>query len=298
MNVEVAEFSKLMVTYSEGEVSGRDVAGAFTINVTPVDAFDNPSMKIDNTVGSKTYDKILVTFSTSNAAVKLPSGTQTVEADGTPFVAVADKDLEGTALIAVTSVKTDFITGKDEDQTISGRVNVKFVREGGPGPDPGAPKKVAKVVVEDWKGADGNGDQGGVVVISFENSPDHDAVSHYQIFRQMDVTTGLDDEGNMIELDEPVKDWVAWTSVSFSADAGQSMGDAEGDMQRVVTPAIDNVATNWGGYSGQRRGLFGPDHGQQARVHEGEHPADAALAGYARGGASDGRGAEQSVQRA
>ena len=56
----------------------------------------------------------------------------------------------------------------------------------------------------------------------------------------------MDDEGNVVELEEPVKKWVAWTSVSFEADAGDNMGDAEGDMQTVIVPAIDNVATNWG----------------------------------------------------
>ena len=127
-----------------------------------------------------------------------------------------------------------------------GSVTVNIVSTDGDGPDPGAPAAPANIVVQDYKGADGEGDQGGVVVISFPNSSQHEAVSAYQISREIDSTTGMDDEGNVVELEEPVKKWVAWTSVSFSADAGDEMGDAEGDMQTVIVPAIDNVATNWG----------------------------------------------------
>lgn len=258
VNVEVAELSKFVVTASEGAVSGGNVGGSFTINVTPTDAFGNPSMKIDNTVGSKTYTDVAVRFSTSNAAVTVPSGDQTVKAGGTDFGAVA-ADLDGSAIVAVTSVGSNYLTGAtqgeqkesaassgDKAGALSGSVTVNFVREGGPGADPGAPAAVANVVVQDYKGADGQGDQGGMVVVSFPNSSDHDAVSHYQIHREIDSTTGMDDEGNAVELETPVKKWVAWTSVSFAADSGDQMGDAEGDMQTVIVPAIDNVATNWG----------------------------------------------------
>ena len=84
--------------------------------------------------------------------------------------------------------------------------------------------------------------------ITFPNSSQHDAVSHYQIFKgNRRRPPSLDDEGNVVELEEPVKAWVAWTSVSFAADAGDEMGNAEGDMQQdVIVPALDNVATNWG----------------------------------------------------
>ncbi len=259
--VDVAEVSKFVVTASEGQVSDTNVAGAFTLNVLPTDAFGNPSMKIDNTVDSKTYDELAVEFSTANAAVTVPSGTQNVKAGGTDFGAVA-ADIDGSALITVTTVKEDYVNvgkdGKDETGAFTGSVTVNFVSEDGDGPDPGAPAAVANVVVQDYMGADGKGDQGGVVVISFPNSSQHDAVTAYQIFREIDSTTGMDDEGNVVELDEPVKKWVAWTSVSFASDAGDEMGDPEGDMQTVIVPAINNVATNWGVTSVSEAGESGP----------------------------------------
>ena len=255
ITVSVAELSKFVVTAIEGQISGSNVAGAFTVNVVPTDAFGNASMKIENTVDSKTYESVAVNFSSSNAAVTTPSGQQMVPAGGADFGAVA-ADINGSATISVRSVAEDYATGAAQDaadvddkrSALTGSVSVNIVSGDGPGPgpDPGAPAAVANVVVRDYKGADGQGDQGGIVVVSFPNSSQHDAVSHYQIHREIDSSTGLDEEGSTVELDEPVKKWVEWTSVSFAADAGDEMGDAGGDMQTVIVPAIDNVATNWG----------------------------------------------------
>ena len=75
LTVEVAEFAEFAVTAREGEISGGNVAGAFTVNVVPTDEFGNASMKIENTVFSETddvddvYESIAVTFASSNAAV-------------------------------------------------------------------------------------------------------------------------------------------------------------------------------------------------------------------------------------
>ena len=208
------------------------MAGAFTVNVLPTDEFGNESMKINNTVGFETadvYESIAVTFASSNAAVSVPSGQQIIPAGGADFGAVA-ADISGSATISVRTVKEDLVTGTGDDEVtgaLTGSTDVTIVSDDGDGADPGAPAAVANVVVQDYLGADGSGDQGGIVKITFPNSSQHDAVSAYQISREIDSTTGLDDEGNVVELEEPVKAWVAWTSVSFAADAGDAMGDAE-----------------------------------------------------------------------
>ena len=244
--------SKFNVTAIEGEISTDNVAGAFSVHVVPVDAFGNPSLKIENTAGSKTESSVAFTFASSNAAVSVPSGQQMVTSTaGATFGAVAG-NTTGSATISVRTVRTDYTTGAtqgsdaDKSGALTGSVTVNIVSEDGDGPDPGAPAAPANIVVQDYLGADGQGDQGGIVKITFPNSSQHDAVSHYQIYREIDSTTGMDDEGNVVELEEPVKAWVSWTSVSFAADSGDNMGDAEGDMQQVVVPALDNVATNWG----------------------------------------------------
>ena len=243
ITVEVAEFSAFTVTAREGEISAENVAGAFTVNVLPVDAYGNASTKQTNTVGADTWASVAVNFSSNNSAVSVPSGQQSVAAGGTDFGAVA-ADISGSATITVRSVDKITTNAGTDDEAMAelmGSVTVNIVSDDGTGPDPGAPAAPANIVVQD-----NPEDQGRLVVISFPNSSQHDAVSHYQIFREVDSTTGLDDEGNVVELDEPVKKWMAWTSVSFAADSGDEMGDAEGDMQELLVPALNNVATNWG----------------------------------------------------
>ena len=255
IDVQIAEFSKFALTAYEGEISAENVAGPFTVKVVPTDAFGNPSLRIDNNTGAKDYTSVSFTFASSNAAVTVPSGQQMVTSlEGSTFGAVA-ADVGGNATVSVRTIVDTYTTGAvqadpptpaDKTGALVGSVAVSIVSGDGDGADPGAPAAVANVVVQDYLGADGSGDQGGIVMISFPNSSQHDAVSHYQISREIDSTTGLDDEGNVVELEEPVKAWVAWTSVSFAADAGDAMGNAEGDMQNAIVPALDNVATNWG----------------------------------------------------
>lgn len=251
INVQVAEFSQFTVTAREGQITGSNVAGAFTINVKPVDEFGNRSMQIDNTVDSKAYESVDVTFSTSNAAVTVPSGQQKVPAGGADFGAVA-ANISGSATINVRTVDETLVTGTGDDAktgALTGSVSVTIVTDDGDGPDPGAPAAPANILVQDWRGGDGQGDQGGMVKISFPNSSQHEAVTAYQIFREVESTSRLDDEGNVEEIpegEEPVKTWMAWTSVSFAGDAGDELGNAGADMQEAVVPTLDNVATNWG----------------------------------------------------
>ena len=259
INIEIAEFSKFTLTAMEGEIPTGNVRDAFSVRVVPTDSFDNPSLRIDNNTGSKDYTSVAFTFASSNAAVTVPSGQQMVTSvDGATYGAVAG-NVGGSATISVRTAVDNYATGAaqsvDEDpeaekekkrSALTGSVTVSIGSDAGPGPDPGAPAAVANVVVQDYMGADGEGDQGGVVVVSFPNSSQHDAVTSYEIQREVDVTTTTDEEGNQVALEAPVKQWLPWTSVSFEADAGDEMGDADGDMQTVIVPAIDNVATNWG----------------------------------------------------
>ncbi len=249
INIEVAEFSKFTLTAIEDEISTENVAGAFSVHVVPTDSFANPSLRIDNNTDSKDYESIAFTFASSNAAVTVPSGQQMVTGiEGATYGAVAS-DAGGSATISVRTVAEDYETGTGDDATtgaLAGSVTVSIVSGDGDGPDPGAPAAPANIVVQDYRGADGQGDQGGIVVVSFPNSAQHDAVTHYRIEREVEVTQTTDEDGNLVDLEAPRMEWMEWTRVSFSADAGDEMGDAGGDMQTVIVPAIDNVATNWG----------------------------------------------------
>ena len=78
------------------------------------------------------------------------------------------------------------------------------------------------LVAEDYKGADGAGDQGGFVLLTWDLSEHHDGIDGYRIFREMPVL------GN---------EMVPWAMVD--AVPGVNIG-------RAIVATLDNVATNWG----------------------------------------------------
>ena len=78
------------------------------------------------------------------------------------------------------------------------------------------------LVAEDYKGADGSGDQGGFLLLSWDLSDHHDALDGYRIFRQI---PSLGDE------------MIPWALVD--AVPGVEMG-------RAIVATLDNVSTRWG----------------------------------------------------
>ena len=78
------------------------------------------------------------------------------------------------------------------------------------------------LVAEDYKGADGAGDQGGFVLLTWDLSEHHGGIDGYRIFRELPVL------GN---------EMVPWAMVD--AVPGVSIG-------RAIVATLDNVATNWG----------------------------------------------------
>ena len=75
---------------------------------------------------------------------------------------------------------------------------------------------------EDYKGADGAGDQGGFVLLTWDLSEHHEGIDGYRIFRELPVL------GN---------EMVPWAMVD--AVPGVNIG-------RAIVATLDNVATNWG----------------------------------------------------
>ena len=78
------------------------------------------------------------------------------------------------------------------------------------------------LVAEDYKGADGQGDHGGFLLVTWPLSDDHDNIDGYRIFRAL---PSLDNE------------MVPWAVVD--AVPGVEIG-------RAVVATLDNVATRWG----------------------------------------------------
>ena len=78
------------------------------------------------------------------------------------------------------------------------------------------------LVAEDYKGADGAGDQGGFILLTWDLSENHDDIDGYRIFR---------------ELPSLNNEMVPWAMVD--AVPGVSIG-------RAIVATLDNVATRWG----------------------------------------------------
>ena len=100
----------------------------------------------------------------------------------------------------------------------------------------------APLIAEDYKGADGGGDQGGFVELTFALSADHETLDAYRIYRERQVNYRLATEADstadaIVALDEPVNEWVPWGKM----DAIPGV-----DIGRVVVATLDNVATRWG----------------------------------------------------
>jgi len=92
------------------------------------------------------------------------------------------------------------------------------------------------LIVQDYKGANGLGDQGGFVMVSFPKSTDHATLSQYRLWRQVKVTTDIV-SGKLTVLTTPVDKWVSWTAID--AVPGTDT------VVRAVVPTLDNVATRW-----------------------------------------------------
>jgi predicted secreted protein len=237
------------------------------VKVTPTDSWGNPSLKVFQGGGFSTstptgadslqlldtrlvkgfysknlLEEIFVEFGSNQGGAQVPSGAQAVMASGSTFTAVAPQG-DGTGLtISVRTINVSGdTTGALKHLQAKGSVTVSWSASGvviGPGGAPAAPKNL---VVQDYQGANGAGDQGFYVMVNFPHSTDHNRVHSYRIWRELDVTTGLDANGNVVVVSPAVKKWVSWTSI----DAVPSTATTGEDIARAVVPVTDNVATRW-----------------------------------------------------
>jgi hypothetical protein len=93
------------------------------------------------------------------------------------------------------------------------------------------------LVALDYMGADGQGDQGGFVILNFDPSEGHEGLTAYRIWREIMVDWDVDDTGALVELAEPTSKLVPWAKV----DAVPGITGA----MHVVVATLDGIATNW-----------------------------------------------------
>lgn len=208
--------------YSQLALAAADTVGqgdAFWVGVTVADKFGN----------TRTGDNIFAEVSTAALGVELPTSAIAIKKGAGGFwansagysgaLAITVRDIGGT----INATDTIWVDG-----------NGATVLD-----DPDT------LVAEDYMGANGAGDQGGFVLLTWPASDDHASLSGYRIYREITVTTASDGAGGLVALAEPTQANVAWASVD--AVPGQT-------VVRAIVATLDAVASNYS-VAAERGGL-------------------------------------------
>ena len=200
-------------------------------------------------------DDRFVNVTADQLGVVVPPGDISIQ-DGTgSFVASVSS---GTSFDKLTITVRDIVQMDEGDPFVHGTSDTIHVREDPdavvPPPvvpvDPpvvGIPAAPDTVVAEDYKGASGDGDQGGFVLLTWAPSDDHDTLDLYRIYRQIAVTTSTDENGEVVTLEEPTTQMVPWGTLDPIPLDFQFEGGPEPDgLIRAVVATLDNDAAAFG----------------------------------------------------
>ncbi len=271
LTVDEGHLMRYQIKALEDDVETTVVSGKFILDVLPTDSWGNKSLKIHRrpweadslklsreVLDSRIQDsavlaEVFVEFGSNMGASQIPSGAQSLPANGRRFEAVAP-NREGSGLVI--SVRTININGDTASysryrQATGATPELTFLPDPTIPEPPSEPPEAPKVfVVQDYKGASGVGDQGGYVMVSFPISKDHESLSHYRIDREVQITTATDDSGKVILLETPEPKWIPWTSLDpVPTEDGAN-------ILRAIIPVTDNRATRWG-VAAERKGPNG-----------------------------------------
>ena len=221
------------------------------MRVVPTDEYGNTSFKDAKVLDSNLRDDADTdTVTVSEIKFQLSAthgiaspGVQTMKpTDPYHEVEIDAPDRDGSGLVITVTSEKDY--GTDGAPETGSTARLSFVPFG---VDPLAPPPskvpiaVDTVVVRDYLGADGQGDQGGFVLITFPNSQTH-AGATYRVYREIMVSLGSDGVGGLEDI-EPANAWIAWSKIdAVPVVPGGST------ITRAVVPVIDAgpaVATRW-----------------------------------------------------
>jgi len=143
----------------------------------------------------------------------------------------ATRTLSGTPTAAAAA--TDYIYTVTDVNGSSGSwpapINIEVVPPPIDAPD--------ELIAEDYKGADGAGDQGGFIMLTWDLSDDHASLDGYRIFREVQVTTVIGEDGGLVTLDEPRAEMIPWAMVDAVPDE---------QVGRAIVATLDNASAIWG----------------------------------------------------
>ncbi len=212
-----------------------DQATEFWVGLTLSDKYKNTRV-LDNRYVDIAANKLGVAVPTGDQLVLKGVGGFWAKSSWTGSGLVFDvKDVIPTRSTAVDSLQGSKDKG---DHQIDGRSNAIYVRASGTA-SVDAPNTL---VAEDYMGADGLGDQGGFVMLTFDLSTDHATADAYRIYRQVQVTQRLATAADsttaaVVALAAPEAAMIPWAKID--AVPGETIG-------RVIVATLDNVASSWG----------------------------------------------------
>ena len=213
--------------YSQIALSAGDTVGQgdnFWVGVTLADKYGN----------TRTKDNRFVEVTTTALGVQLPGGAIAVTSGTGGFWANSQGyagDLSVTVRDIVDTLKSTTPDGLG-NQFYNSTLSVYVDGDGSTvldDPD--------TLIAQDYMGANGNGDQGGFILLTFPASADHSTLTGYRIYRDISVDYGPDSTGALAALAEPVKVSTPWGFTD--AVAGQ-------DIIRVVVATLDGDSTAYG----------------------------------------------------
>ena len=122
----------------------------------------------------------------------------------------------------------NFIDGESDSMTVAGSGSTTI-------------DAADTLIAADYMGADGLGDQGGFVMLTFDKSADHETLTAYRIWREVSVSyrtsTAADSTTSaLVALTEPTLEFVPWAK----ADAVPGV-----TLNNVIVATLDNVETRW-----------------------------------------------------
>lgn len=211
-----AAYTKILVSAPDSVGQGQ----AFSVAVTLADQFGNP----------RVADNRYVSVGANKVGVDVPSGAVYVANGRGSFMAEAGGWMGSGLVFRVHDLVDANGLGTIRDGVSAAVTVLSSSATAVDAPD--------TLDAKDYMGADGLGDQGGFVMLTWDLSDDHAGLNGYRIYREVMVSTrpGGVGEPPIVTLDEPANDWIAWGGVD--AIPGESIG-------RAVVATLDNVATRW-----------------------------------------------------
>jgi hypothetical protein len=175
-----------------------------------------------------------VTLAANQLGIELPPGEVLIN-NGMAQIMAKSVGPTGTGLVISATDLLDLNDGNhpDDPGIRAGASAAVTVTAGGMAVD--APDTLVAV---DYMGANGLGDQGGFVSLTWDISADHAGLTGYRIYRELMVDTraGVGTEPAIVILETAVPEFVPWAIMD--AVPGETIG-------RAIVATLDNVGTLW-----------------------------------------------------